>query len=162
MNGNKLHFLPMTEGYAREAIAWRYPDDYAIYDLADEGADILTELLAGDYYAAVDEAGALCAFVAFGGVARIPTVEEGVYQREAMDIGLGRRADLCGRGNGGMFFAQVLAFARGLFPGKAMRLTVASWNQRAIKVYRQNGFVRSQQVTHRNGGMAFDVMLLEA
>ena len=71
----------------------------------------------------------------------------------AVEIGLGMRPDLTGRGLGLMFMRRNLDWIREAHPGAEIRLSVASFNQRGIKVYRRSGFrvVRGfVQVT--NGG----------
>ena len=71
----------------------------------------------------------------------------------AVEIGLGMRPDLTGRGLGLMFMRHNLDWIREAHPGAEIRLSVVSFNQRGIKVYRRSGFrvVRSfVQVT--NGG----------
>ena len=70
-----------------------------------------------------------------------------------MDIGLGMHPGLVGLGLGATFMRHNLGRVQEAYPGAEIRLSVASFNQRGIKVYRRSGFrvVRGfVQVT--NGG----------
>ena len=132
----------MTEEAARAVLAWRYEGLYAFYnaDLHDLH-DGLQEMLAGSYYAATDEQGALVGFFCFGATAQVPGGHlDGLYADEALDIGLGMRPDLTGRGLGCAFLMAGLDFARQRFAPATFRLSVAAFNQRAIRLYEKVGF----------------------
>ncbi|MDQ2672203.1 MAG: GNAT family N-acetyltransferase, partial [Actinomycetota bacterium] len=59
----------------------------------------------------------------------------GLYEAEpALDVGLGMRPDLTGRGLGEEFVYAGLRFARETYSPPAFRLTVAAFNRRAIRV----------------------------
>ena len=58
----------------------------------------------------------------------------------ALDVGLGMRPDLTGRGLGEEFVHAGLRFARETYSPPAFRLTVAAFNRRAIRVYERAGF----------------------
>jgi RimJ/RimL family protein N-acetyltransferase len=59
---------------------------------------------------------------------------------EKVEIGLGLRPELTGRGLGAEFFHAGVAFARSRFPSHPISLNVAAFNERAIKVYERAGF----------------------
>jgi ribosomal-protein-alanine N-acetyltransferase len=63
------------------------------------------------------------------------------------------RPDLTGRGLGLAFVEAGLAFARETFAPASFRLSVATFNRRAIAVYARAGFrPRGTFSSHTNGG----------
>ena len=88
---------PMTGPEAQQVTEWKYPAPYEMYnwDVEDDPA----ELLDGSYLACREEDGALGGFLCFGPNATIPTRED-AYRQGYLDIGLGLRPDLCGKGLG--------------------------------------------------------------
>ena len=128
----KFEFTPMDETTARAIAGWHYEGIYAFYDMEQDVQD-LEELLdprnwIDHCYAVTDEQGELVGFFS--------------YEREqgAVSIGLGLRPDLTGKGWGQAFLEAGLAFARETFHPTAFTLSVATFNQRAIAVYRKAGF----------------------
>jgi RimJ/RimL family protein N-acetyltransferase len=103
--------------------AWRYTPPYDFYD-GDQEPVLNPER----YFEAVDEDGSLVGFY---------YVEE---KGAAVEIGLGLRPDLTGRGLGGAFFEAGLDFLRSRHPGRPVVLNVAAFNVRAITVYERAGF----------------------
>jgi ribosomal-protein-alanine N-acetyltransferase len=69
-----------------------------------------------------------------------------------VDIGLGLRPDLTGRGLGLPFVLAGLEFARERFAPEGFRLTVAAFNERAILIYERAGFRGIETFTHRTNG----------
>jgi len=72
---------------------------------------------------------------------------------EIIDVGLGMRPDLTGQGNGTAFLEAGLAFVMDRYAPKQIELAVATFNERAIRLYTKSGFEpvkRFQQAT--NGG----------
>ncbi|PFU36485.1 GNAT family N-acetyltransferase, partial [Bacillus cereus] len=59
---------------------------------------------------------------------------------DVIDIGLGMKPDLTGKGMGEMFFQAGIAFAAKEFNSKMFRLSVATFNTRAITLYKNIGF----------------------
>lgn len=141
----EMTIIPMQEKYAREIIQWRYDGVYVFYNRKES---YLEELLDGNHAACVGLNGELIGYFAFGPTAQIPTVEENVYIEDLLDIGLGIRPDLCGKGMGRAFLEKGMRFAGTSFGKKAFRLSVAAFNERAIKVYEKCGFIRQREVTN--------------
>jgi [ribosomal protein S18]-alanine N-acetyltransferase len=165
-------FRPVTEAEACAIAAWRYDGPYAIYN-APEGAagdpEYLRELLDPDnpYYAGIDSQGGLIGFLGFGAPAQVGTAEEreeAYGGEEALDVGLGLRPDLTGRGRGLAFVEAGLAFAREQFAPARFRLSVAAFNQRAIRVYERAGFrrVRAMTLASSGGPREFIIMVRDA
>jgi [ribosomal protein S18]-alanine N-acetyltransferase len=129
-----------------EAVAnWRYPEPFSFYDWpADE--DDLAELLSpgrrGDtYFAVEDEQGDLIGHFSF------KWKEAGL-----LEIGLGLRPDLTGRGLGAAFVEAGLEYGRARFGPEEFSLAVAAFNGRAITVYERVGFSRVRTYLHRTAG----------
>lgn len=153
---------PMSHVEAQVISAWNYPPPYDFYDLTEPG--ILAELLDGSYFVARNEASKVIGFFCYGNNAQVPAGRlTGMYDdMEKLDIGLGLAPNLTGRGYGVSFVTQGLAFGYQRFQPKGFRLSVATFNQRAIKVYQSAGFKPGQKFTSKTdkGDIEFLVMEL--
>ena len=136
-----LAFTLVTEEQARELAGWRYEPPYDFNDFESDG---LEELLDRDspYYAATDPRRALAGFCCFGPTAQVPKGHPAgaCDDHQALDIGLGLRPDLTGQGLGAAFLDAVLAFACDTVAPVRFRVSVVTWNRRAILVYERAGF----------------------
>ena len=132
---------PITPSDARAISRWRYDEPYAIYDGDPNSVDALLQPHFS-YHSVYDEHGDLTGYFCFGEDAQVAVGKQlGVYQVEpALDVGLGMRPDLTGRGLGEEFVHAGLGFAREVYSPPAFRLTVAAFNHRAIRVYERAGF----------------------
>ena len=139
-----LRFREMNDEEAREIAGWRYDPPYNFYD-APSDADDLEELLdperrAGSYFSAFDDRGVLVGFFQFEA------------EGENVDVGLGLRPDLTGGGLGlGFLLAGLRVRAAALSSG-AFGLSVATFNERAIRVYERAGFRRERSTAHHTNG----------
>lgn len=136
-----ITIIPMTIEYAKYIVKWQYPAPYNLYNMNDD-AESIAELMAESYYAVLDSNLKLMGFYCYGNSAIVPTGNDfGAYDDSTfLDIGLGLKPDLCGVGRGKDFFNEALLFAKTQFNAYKLRLTVASFNQRAIKLYESFGF----------------------
>jgi ribosomal-protein-alanine N-acetyltransferase len=140
-----IEIRQMGEDDARAIAAWRYDPPYSFYD-ADADADDLALLLdeevrQGRYFSAFS-GNALVGFFEFK------------CDGDELVIGLGLRPDLTGRGLGLPFVEAGMAFARERFGPSRFRLSVATFNERAIRVYERAGFLPLRTYDHEtNGGM---------
>jgi [ribosomal protein S18]-alanine N-acetyltransferase len=136
-----LRFSPLGQGDAEAIAGWRYPEPFSFYDWTadpDDLRELLDPSLRGEaYWAVADDAGGLVGHFSFK-----PKDER------TLEIGLGMRPDLTGRGLGGSFLAAGLDFARTRFAPERFVLSVATFNQRAIKVYERAGFVLERVYVH--------------
>jgi ribosomal-protein-alanine N-acetyltransferase len=146
---------PMTQAEAEEVAAWRYPGEYAFYD-ADSVPDGLAELLdparrGEEYFAARGQGGNLEGFV------QLEATGDGV------EIGLGLRPDLTGRGLGLALTTAAIELARHCGPER-ITLVVAAFNARAIRVYERAGFAETGRHMRHIGGREWEFvdMQLEA
>ena len=139
----------MTEAEAEEVIGWTYPGEYSFYDMANDVED-QAELRAAHvrevkYFSALrdDE---LIGYFEFD------------PDGDVLEIGLGLRPDLTGRGLGAEFFEAGLTFGRNRFNPTTFRLRVATFNQRAVKIYERAGFQRDRIYTHDFYGTPYEYM----
>ena len=154
-------FKPMSEENAREVAAWRYEPPYDFYDMTRDPQD-LEELLDPErrqnYYAVLLEEG-LVGFFSFGVEAQVPSF--GYSDDSRVDVGLGLRPDLTGKGCGLQFVLAGLEFARSRFTPLGFRLSVATFNERAIRVYERAGFQHVEVFAHRTGGSVYPFLLMK-
>src|SRR5260370_40938601 len=125
-----LSFCDMDRRAADAIVSWRYEPPYDFYDLAD--IDDLDEFLAESRWG-------VSLFGAYADgelVGYIDLNRDG----DGVEIGLGLRPDMTGRGHGLAFVEAILDFARERFALQRFRLKVARFNERAIRVYERAGF----------------------
>ena len=137
-------FRLMNDEEANRISRWHYDPPYDFYD-ATSDPDDLRELLdpkrrKDAYFSVFDESGVLVGFFQF--------------EREGttVDVGLGMRPDLTGQGLGVGYLLAGLEFARERFSPKSFTLSVATFNERAIRVYEQAGFRRNTLYKHYTSG----------
>ena len=145
----EFHFESLTQADAEAVADWRYPEPYSFYDWTADPDD-LRELLeparrCEAYCAVRDDEHELVGYFDF------KTKEE-----ETLEIGLGLRPDLTGRGIGASFLAAGLEFARARFAPKRVTLAVATFNERAITVYERAGFARGRVYMHWTNGAEWE------
>ena len=109
-------------------------------------------------YYAVRSGGELVGFFCFGPGGQLPSFD---YAADgSLDIGLGLRPDLTGRGLGLEFVLAGLEFGRRHFAPAGFRLAVARFNERAIQVYERAGFQRVTVFTHHTNGADYPFLLM--
>jgi [ribosomal protein S18]-alanine N-acetyltransferase len=131
----------ITRADARAISRWRYDGPYSVYNGSPASVDPLLNPRYL-YHSVRDEQGDLAGYFCFGEDARVSAGRRlGIYDREpALDVGLGMRPDLTGRSLGEGFVASGLRFANETYSPQTFRLTVATFNRRAIRVYEKVGF----------------------
>ncbi len=130
-----------TESHADEVSGWRYPPPYDFYDLASDPADEAEMRDPGrrQHYRAVlaDGDDRLDAFWYFD------------WPGDGVEVGIGLRPELTGRGRGASFLSAQLGYAADNWHPTAFRLFVAAWNERAIRLYERFGFREIGRETRR-------------
>jgi RimJ/RimL family protein N-acetyltransferase len=157
----QFDFRAVTPADVEAIVAWRYPAPYEFYDwqAEDDPADLL-DPRAG-CVVAVDERGVVAGFACFGAGGQTPGGREaGLYDEPLLDVGLGLRPDLTGRGLGLGFVDAVLDLGRERFGPIGFRLSVAVFNERAIRVYERAGFVGGETFSSPAGGIATAFLLM--
>jgi [ribosomal protein S18]-alanine N-acetyltransferase len=119
----KLTIEQATDAGFRERWTWRYEPPYEFYD--EDAEPVLNP---ERHFDARDEDGRLIGFYYFE------------WKVDALEIGLGLRPDLTGRGLGLEFMRTGLEFARERCEPERIILNVAAFNRRAITVYERAGF----------------------
>ena len=149
----KLYTQKMTKSQAIEILNWRYPPPYDLYN-QEETTEALAELMDQSHRAIVDQAGHLIGFYCTGQPAQVPKGHEfNVYENAYLDIGLGMKPELTGKKLGREFLAFILKEIE----STTLRLTVATFNQRAIRLYEAFEFKRADTFT--NGDTPFITMI---
>lgn len=147
---SSVHVRRAIEADIREFRAWRYPAPYDVYDLGDERLEDGVAYFMQDDVAChvlIDDAGGVLGYCTFGTDGQVPG---GDYTRQGLDIGLGIRPDLIGRGRGAAWIDAVCHFAMKRFAPDRLRVTIAAWNERARAAWESAGF-RSVRRFARSG-----------
>jgi RimJ/RimL family protein N-acetyltransferase len=102
-----------------EIATWRSPGPWMVQDALtrpprDEG-----------YWAVRDARGSLIGFCCFGEAARVRGLDG---SGKILDVALGLRPDLTGRGLSREFAQTVVTYARSIAEGRELRCVVADWN----------------------------------
>jgi RimJ/RimL family protein N-acetyltransferase len=129
-----------NETYGREVETWHYEPPWDFYDLASDPADAaaMRDPARNEHHRAVlGENGSLEAFWYFD------------WHGDIVEVGIGLRPDLTGRGHGESFLRAQLEYASSRWLPTTFRLFVAAWNERAIRLYRRLGFREVARETRR-------------
>jgi len=126
--------------YGDEVATWHYEPPYDFYDLASDphdAAEMRDRARAGHFRAVLGDEERLDAFWYFD------------WPDGAVEVGIGLRPDLTGRGLGESFLRAQLDYASGEWRPTTFRLFVAAWNERAIRLYERLGFREVARETRR-------------
>jgi ribosomal-protein-alanine N-acetyltransferase len=162
MTGQKdlsLSFITLDETAAQEIIRWRYDPPYDTYNYRPEEMEKDIRYLtdpANRVYGIHGRQGELIGFCSYGKDAQVPG---GTYHADALDIGLGLRPDLTGRGWGTAVIREVLEFAGQKNPGARFRVTIASFNNRARKAWEKAGFAAVEEFSRVGDGRKFEILV---
>jgi len=134
----------MSDEEATQISGWHYEPSYDIYD-ATSDADDLQELLdpkrrKDTYFSVFDQDGGLVGFFQYE------------RKNKTVEVGLGMRPDLTGQGLGLEYLLAGLKFAGERFSPDRFKLSVATFNERAIVVYERAGFRRGNEYMHSTNG----------
>ncbi len=152
--------VPITRRYAKQIAQWRYPPPYHGYQMSANSLPVLLEP-ANAYHVLVDPAEKLIGFCCFGQDARVPGGHRvGWYDGTALDVGLGMRPDLTGQGHGREFLDVILRHAARAYAPAGFRLTVATFNERARRLYRNAGFTELDRCVSPAGNGSVEFVLM--
>lgn len=147
-------FQEMTQEQAEEiAATWHYEGEYSFYD-TDADPEDLEEFLDSEKrdgrYFVVLQHNEVTGFYGFHQI-----------DKDTVDMGLGMKPDLTGRGNGAAFLEAGLQFAKTSYQPKKITLSVAAFNKRAIKSYEKLGFRKVESYLQETNGGHFDFVKME-
>ncbi len=147
-------FEVMTQEQAEDiSYKWHYDGEYSFYDMEADEEDLqefVDPELRGDSKFAVMEDRDLIGFFS------VTKVVDLTY-----DIGLGMRPDLTNKGKGLEFIKAGLAFIIKKYNPSKITLSVATFNQRAINVYRKLGFHDVKTFMQDTNGSTFEFLKME-
>jgi ribosomal-protein-alanine N-acetyltransferase len=154
-------FMPLNKEYASIISKWQYNEPYSLYSM-DGTNECISELMSKEYFYTLDQEGHLVGFICYGNSARVPGgYDKGIYKdKDYLDIGLGLAPEYTGKGIGLDITNQCMIYFGTKFSIKKFRLVVATFNQRAIKVYERVGFIKGEKFKSKvsNNEMEFMVM----
>jgi GNAT superfamily N-acetyltransferase len=148
----------VTEADIRDFATGRYEaplDVYSITQTVDEAVEYFSQVSTGCHVILSDNE--LAAFFTFGSDARVPG---GDYSNPGLDIGLGVKPSLIGRGRGRRYVEAVVGFARETFDVEPLRVTIVAENQAALRVWSSAGFVETQRFHSPEVVMGSDVFVV--
>lgn len=139
--GEHFKFRPINRDDVSFITGWRYESPWDFYHTDHPPSEVdfayyLDRRLA--FYIVTREDDPLpIAFCSFGDDGQ---VAGGDYHAVALDIGMGIRPDLTGQGLGTKLVPAVCDFADRTFAASTLRVSIAAFNERALKVWRKAGF----------------------
>lgn len=149
----QYRFIPMNAEYADEIIDnWYYDGIYSFYDMTadEEDLKIFTDRTYWENttFAVLDESDVLIGWSSF------------YMEDEALWLSLGLKPELTGLGLGKEFVSECIEFARSHYrlDQEPIKLDVALFNERAIKVYKKVGFHELGKVSKNTNGGVFEFL----
>jgi RimJ/RimL family protein N-acetyltransferase len=152
-------FQPLEKHHALAVLSWRYSPPYDFYNLepAQHQANLDNFLNPqNNFLAILNGDGELEGFCSFGSDGR---VRGGTYSDQALDIGMGIRPDLTGQGNGRRYAQAFISYATQHYSPSWLRVTIASFNQRAQRVWTSLGFELVETFVKTNSDQSFVVLV---
>ncbi len=149
-----IRIAPLARAHAEDIATWRYDAAYDVYDMAGVDPDELLDPEVG--FHAVLAGDRLIGFRSFGRDGQVPGWE---YDDSALDTGGGLRPELTGQGLGRAVISAGLSFGGVLFAPSAFRVTVASFNARALHTVVSLGFERVGSFKASRDARDFEVLV---
>ena len=144
----EIIFENMNSKMATAILDWKYEEPYDFYN-NEQTMEVLEELLDGSYYAIVNKNKEVIGFFCTGESARVPSGNKfDVYKGDFIDMGIGMHPNLVGQGRGFEFCTYIIKFIEDNYPSNSLRITVATFNERAIHLYKKLGFVKENEFSN--------------
>ncbi|WP_025115984.1 GNAT family N-acetyltransferase [Lysinibacillus fusiformis] len=144
-------FQPISQEQAEYiAYNWHYEGHYSFYDIEADQEDLqafLDPYTRGNSIFAVLKNQELVAFFSMMTVAD-----------QTMEIGLGMKPSLTGKGLGFDFLKNAIDFVLANYPCEMITLSVATFNLRAIKLYRKVGFKDAHTYMQATNGGVYEFL----
>ena len=154
LDPDSIHITPLTLEHAEDISTWCYAAPYDLYNMAGATPEEMLDPAVG--YHAVMAEDRLIGFRSFGPDGQVPGWK---YDNSALDTGGGLRPELTGQGLGRAVISAGLVFGRVRFAPAAFRVTVASFNARALHTVVSLGFERVGSFKAISGARDFDVLV---
>jgi ribosomal-protein-alanine N-acetyltransferase len=129
-----MQVAPLSREHALDICTWRYVPPYDCYDMTEADPDWLLQPESG--FHALLAGGQLIGFRSFGPDGQVPGWD---YDDQALDT-----------------------FGRAQFAPQAFRVTVATFNARALRTVEALGFQRIGQFNAASDGRRFDVLIIRS
>ncbi|VDG96822.1 Uncharacterized N-acetyltransferase YjaB [Lysinibacillus sphaericus] len=146
-------FSEMSQKEAENiASNWHYEDIYSFYDIAadeEDLAEFLNPQERGDKYFSVKISNEEIGFFCFEN------------ENDCVDIGLGMKPELTGRGLGLDFLKAGLSYAISKYNPENITLSVATFNERAIKLYKKVGFESTSSFMQDTNGSRYEFLRMK-
>lgn len=166
-----FNFVPMTEEYAREMIDnWKYDGQYSIYNYENEEELLLNKSIWGKgIFAVLNEKNELIGEVNIeffdekDEYIDYKNLDDEKKETAEMWFGFGLKPELTGKGIGKDFAQACVNFAKKKndYKGNCIRLGVAEFNKRAIKVYERAGFEKFNTHQGEIAGEKIDIIWMK-
>jgi ribosomal-protein-alanine N-acetyltransferase len=153
-----LSLRPLEEEAAQVILRWTYDPPYDIYNHRPEESEKDLRIMLdpeNGYFEIRTADGDIIGFCSFGKDAQVPG---GNYGADALDIGLGLRPDLTGRGRGPAVIGEVLEFTGKQDRPARFRVTIASFNIRARRAWTKAGFQMQEEFLRSGDGDKFTIL----
>ncbi|MEB5451084.1 GNAT family N-acetyltransferase [Virgibacillus pantothenticus] len=150
----------ITKQAAKKIVKWKYEPPYSMYNMTNDLENI-QELTDGSYFAVYHNY-ELVGYFCYGANAQVPSgMHKGLYlNQNLLDIGLGLRPDLTGKRKGYHFLNTGLTFGELNYGLSSFRLSVATFNQRAINLYKKAGFSDVATFMNKNGDKKVEFIVM--
>lgn len=132
---------------------WHYEEPYNFYDLQadiEDYEEFIHPETRKNTYSVFRDDNELIGYITFNN------------NCDSIEIGLGMKPNLTGKGLGECFLNNSIMFTQTLFPSmNRITLRVASFNKRAIKVYKRCGFKEVGKITMDTNGSSYEFTEME-
>jgi len=155
-----LSFRRLDKKSASAILDWKYDPPYDIYNLASPDPEATLKYLLDPqnaFYGICGQQGQLNAYSSFGPDGQVPG---GDYSAPALDIGLGIRPDLTRQGQGPEYVKVVIDFTCRTYRPDRLRVTIAAFDKRALRVWEKAGFQLVQKFRGGWANMEFVILIL--
>lgn len=154
IGSGSIHVARLTREHAEDVSTWRYDRPCDVYDMTRVDPNELLDPKAGHHAVMADDR--LIGFRSFGPDGQVPGWD---YDCAALDTGGGLRPELMGQGLGRTVLSAGLTFSRARFAPPAFRVTVASFNARALATVGSLSFERIGSFTASHTDRDFVVLV---
>ena len=155
-------FNPLNREQALIVLSWHYDPPYDCYNFNGQNIDAELQYLTASeraFFSISNPYNELEGFCSFGEDGQVPG---GSYQLQALDIGMGLRPDLTGRGQGRKYAEAVAQYGMALYRTDLLRVTIAAFNERAQRVWSHVGFEITSTFLKSNSESEFVVMTFKS